>query len=89
MGRFFNDLTLPDDIIYYMLMELDQSQDKIIFTPHAVQKKLKKEGYLVSAHWATWRLKKSLNIVPNGWVAEKWNSCNNGIRVKFIRIKKE
>jgi len=87
MGRFFTDLNLPSDIIYFMLKEVEKDQEKIVFTSNSVRIRLKKEGFIVTNIWASWRLNKSLTLVPNGWVAEKWITSGRGLRVKFTRVK--
>lgn len=89
MGRFFNDLNLPSDIVYFMLKEVDQDQDKIIFTSNSVRLRLKKEGFIVTNIWASWRLNKSLTLVPNGWIAKKWTTSGRGLRVKFSRVNND
>lgn len=89
MGRFFNDLNLPDDIIYFMLKEIDEEKPMVVFTSNTIRLRLKREGYIVSNTWASWRLNKSLNLVPNGWIAQKWVTSGNGLRVKFTRTNKD
>ena len=84
MGRFFKDISLPGDIVYYILSSIEK--ESIILNSESIRITLKKEGYIVSNSWAAWRLKKSLNIVPNGWVAESWTNGNGGLRVRYTRI---
>jgi len=84
MGRFFKDISLPDDIIYFIISESDK--DKIVLNSEIIRTTLKRQGFIVSNSWAAWRLKKSLNVVPNGWIAESWTNGNGGLRVKYTRI---
>jgi len=83
----FDDAELPEGILYHILKNVPEEKKQIILSSTVIQRESRKEGFIVTKGWASWRLKKSLQYVPNGWFAEKqWNTYNGALRIKFKRV---